>query len=143
MMIKCLIILACLYFYYMKKLSLFNFRVSLNTNAMDCGRENFWPLMFGLRSTISPWLSILSHSFSFFLLQQKSNWQHSVLAGTAVRSTGTARGTPLLFGKSGTRVVHFFLVGYQTKLTTSQGVNYTRDLMSNMVLWISPIPLSR
>ncbi|KAJ7362078.1 hypothetical protein OS493_013168 [Desmophyllum pertusum] len=41
------------------------------------------------------------------------------------------------------KVVYFFLVGYPMKLNTTQALNYARDSTSNMVLWISRIPLSR
>ena len=81
--------------------------------------------------------------FSFLLSQRKNNLQHAVLAGTAVRSIGTARRKPLVFGKGRIKVVFFFLAGYHKKLEISQAENYASYSTSNMVLWISPTPLSR
>ena len=72
---------------------------------------------------------------SFFILpQRKNNIQRAVLVGTAVCSIGTTRWKPLVPRKSKIMVVFFCLAGYLMKLTTTQEVNYSRNLTSNMVL---------
>jgi hypothetical protein len=91
-----------------------------------------------------PFTVNIKREFFFFLLpQRKNNVQRAVLAGIAVRSIGNARGKSLVLGKSGIKAVSFFLAGCLMKLTTIQAMNYSRNLTSNMVLWISLTRLSR